>query len=344
MRRAALALLAMLAWGGPAGAQAPDPDWAACSGAEEDAEVIRGCSAVIGRGGQQDAQDRANAFANRGDAHLRRGDAAAALADYDAALALAPQDASLFTSRAGVHLARGDWAAALADFDRAVATDPRYGMGWNDRGVLRLELGDLSGALADFDAAAAIDPDEALFLSNRGQARLLAGETGPALADFDAIIRRAPDSSWGHLGRAETLLATGQGKEATAAAEAARERAAASDRPFDAVLQARALWVLGRSREAVALIDDYLLAHPGMEATALAYRGEARLALGDVAGAQADFETVLGWAPGNLRALGGMAAVHEARGDRAGAIAAWRRAAAAGLGGAAAALARVEGR
>jgi tetratricopeptide (TPR) repeat protein len=100
----------------------------------------------------------------------------------------------------------------------------------------------------------------------------------------------------------------------------------------------------GRSPEAVALLDDYLLANPGLEATALAYRGEARLALGETAGALADFETVLRWAPDNLRALGGMAAVQEARGDRAAAAAAWRRAAAAGLGGAAAALARIEGR
>lgn len=343
MRFAALLLLAVLAGGAaPAGAQQADPDWADCASGEDDARVVRGCTAVIARGDRESAQGRANALANRGDAQFRAGDLGAAMEDYDEAVRLVPQDAALLTSRALLHIARGDVAAARVDFDRAVAADPRHAMAYNDRGFLRLEQGDLRGALADFDAAAALGPDEVLFLSNRGQARLLAGETALALADFDAIIRRAPESSWGHLGRAETLLATGQGKEATAAAEAARERAAASARPFDAVLQARALWVLGRSREAMALFDEYLLANRGTEATALAYRGEAWLALGDAAAALNDFETVLRWTPGNPRALAGLAAAREARGDLAGAAAAWRRAAEGGVGGAAAQAARVE--
>jgi tetratricopeptide (TPR) repeat protein len=343
MRRAALVLAAMLAAGAePAAAQGADRDWAECSGGGEDARVIRGCTAVIGRGTRESAQGRANALANRGDARFRGGDLAAALEDYDAAVRLAPQDATLLTSRANLHIARGDVAAARADFDRAVAADPRNAMAYNDRGFLRFEQGDLRGALADFETAAALGPDEVLFLSNRGQARLLAGQAGPALADFDEIIRRAPDSSWGHLGRAETLLATGQGKAAAAPAEAARERAAASGRAFDSVLQARALWVLGRSREAVALLDRYLVEHPGPQPTAVAYRGEAWLALGDAAAAAGDFEAVLEWTPGNLRALAGLAMAREARGDLPGAAEAWRRAAAGGMGGAADQAARVE--
>src|SRR5262245_55759150 len=45
----------------------------------------------------------------------------------------------------------GDLAGALADYDRAIALKPDEATTYNNRGLVRSELGDLAGALTDFD-------------------------------------------------------------------------------------------------------------------------------------------------------------------------------------------------
>src|SRR5207247_2490600 len=97
-------------------------------------------------------------------------DPAAALADFDAALALSPDDPAGFFNRGLARLrlldepgtepvscrpARPDDApaleAALADFDTALRHEPDNLRARLSRGFLRRRRGDLDGALADFD-------------------------------------------------------------------------------------------------------------------------------------------------------------------------------------------------
>lgn len=53
----------------------------------------------------------------------------------------------------------GDLPGAVADYDRAIALNPEDATAYNNRGNARSDQGDLPGALADYDSAIALFPD-----------------------------------------------------------------------------------------------------------------------------------------------------------------------------------------
>ena len=61
---------------------------------------------------------------------------------------------------------KGDSAGALADYDRAIELDPDDPLAYFNRGVLKREMGAKEGALADFTQASAIDPDLEILLKS----------------------------------------------------------------------------------------------------------------------------------------------------------------------------------
>ncbi|SFI92614.1 tetratricopeptide repeat protein [Caulobacter sp. UNC279MFTsu5.1] len=71
----------------------------------------------------------------RGFVHFRRGEFELALADYDAALRLAPRSATTLYIRGLVKRRLGDPTAGAADIERALKLDPRIGEVWKRRGV-----------------------------------------------------------------------------------------------------------------------------------------------------------------------------------------------------------------
>jgi len=81
-----------------------------------------------------------------------------ALAVYDAAIRIIPNNPILFHDRGLMWRRKGDLDKALADLDRAI----RFGFSdadlYNDRGLIWLEKGRYQRAIADFDRARRIDP------------------------------------------------------------------------------------------------------------------------------------------------------------------------------------------
>jgi tetratricopeptide (TPR) repeat protein len=188
---------------------------------------------------------------SRGNAHRNNGDLAAAIADYDAAIAifddirdalrasghdahwslpLRNDLARMLQNRGLAHKENGDLAAAIADYDaaiaifddirdaiRAIGHDAHWSLklrndlaaGLQNRGVAHHNNGDLAAAIADFDAAVAIFDDirDALrasghdahwslplrndlarVLQNRGLAHRDNFAFAAAIADFDAAV------------------------------------------------------------------------------------------------------------------------------------------------------------
>lgn len=72
---------------------------------------------------------------SRGFVHFRRGEFDLALADYDAALRLAPRSASTLYMRGFVKQRAGDPAAGSADIKKALKIDPHIADVWKRRGV-----------------------------------------------------------------------------------------------------------------------------------------------------------------------------------------------------------------
>ena len=111
---------------------------------------------AAGRLGSKDAE--AEADARPGPARDAIGDSDHALAVYDAAIRVIPDNPILFHDRGLMWRRKGDLDRALADLDRAI----RFGFSdanfYNDRGLIWLEKGRYIRAIADFDRARQIDP------------------------------------------------------------------------------------------------------------------------------------------------------------------------------------------
>jgi tetratricopeptide (TPR) repeat protein len=105
------------------------------------------------------------ALSNRGVAWDHLGDFDRAIADYEAALAIAPADAAVRADLAASHLRRGDAnillgeeAAAEADYAAAIELDPDNPLAYDRRARLLLAKGDAAGAVADLRIALEQDP------------------------------------------------------------------------------------------------------------------------------------------------------------------------------------------
>ena len=62
----------------------------------------------------------------------------------------------------------GQYTEALACFDQAVALNPDDASAWNNRGIILGELGRYSEALACFDKAVALNPDDPAAMEQPG--------------------------------------------------------------------------------------------------------------------------------------------------------------------------------
>lgn len=81
-----------------------------------------------------------------------------ALADCNASLMAAPNDANVHDSRGLVYFKRGDYAASLADYETAVRLEPENGHFLYGRGLARLALGMTAEGNSDLARAEELEP------------------------------------------------------------------------------------------------------------------------------------------------------------------------------------------
>lgn len=108
-----------------------------------------------------------------------------ALASYDCALAVDPQNALIYAHRAFVQVALGDHDAALADFDQALSLDEGLVQAYVNRGVFYTYAGNFSLALGDLTLAYTLDPQNEQALINRAVVHAIEGNYTLALEDLD---------------------------------------------------------------------------------------------------------------------------------------------------------------
>jgi serine/threonine-protein kinase len=133
-----------------------------------------------------------------------------AIADYDRAIELEPGSARLHYGRA--HLVqrwKGDMKGALAGFDEAVRLAPEDGNNWFARGNLRrlVRPPDIDGAIEDYRKAIALAPSLNGPATNLGILLSSRGRQAEAREAFDEAIRRDPSFGMNYFGRAMTFLA-----------------------------------------------------------------------------------------------------------------------------------------
>lgn len=128
-----------------------------------------------------------------------------ALASYDCALALRPQQPDVLNNRGSTLLALGRVDDAIASYDRALAARAEFPEAWCNRGSALEKLGRWDDAMTSYDRALALRPDYADARYNRGNVMKALGRHADALADYDRAIALQPRHADAHNNRGQVL-------------------------------------------------------------------------------------------------------------------------------------------
>jgi tetratricopeptide (TPR) repeat protein len=116
---------------------------------------------------------------------------------------LHPKDQALaYHWRGAEYLHKGEDAAAILDFNRALALDPTLATAYSDRGVAHRRQGHYELAVADYTEAIRLWPNWHDWYLNRGLAYEALGRHDDAIADFTKAVFYAPRLAKGYLLRA----------------------------------------------------------------------------------------------------------------------------------------------
>lgn len=104
---------------------AADKDHKLCNGeGGANDERIAACTRMIAHKGES-KKNKQIAYFNRGIYWHGKGDNDNAIADYDHALNLDPENVDSYANRGNAWLNKGDYERAIADYDKAIELDPR---------------------------------------------------------------------------------------------------------------------------------------------------------------------------------------------------------------------------
>jgi tetratricopeptide (TPR) repeat protein len=172
--------------------------------------------------------DNAKAFGGRGLAYQLRaqeGDTERALADWAKALQINPDDADTLEQRARVYMIQRDYDGMIGDYGALIRLDPDNDWAFQQRAYAYRGKGELERALADYAEAIRIDPKNAQALHGRGLVLRDKGDLDRAIDDFSAAIAIDPDHvAVGGLFRDRAAAYRAKGDAARAAADEAEAK------------------------------------------------------------------------------------------------------------------------
>jgi len=177
-----------------------------CSQTQDNERVISACTARIQTlkslqkgavtgliaGGYFGDRAIADAYNKRGAANLRKGAYREATLDFNAALALVPNNALFYFNRGAVFGATGDFKDAIADFDHSLSLQPDFPEALYSRALARLKSGNADLALADSERAVHLMPRSPQALAVRADVYAALGRAEEAVVDYRAALSLDP--------------------------------------------------------------------------------------------------------------------------------------------------------
>jgi tetratricopeptide (TPR) repeat protein/S1-C subfamily serine protease len=141
---------------------------------------------------------RSSWYSNRGNIYKDQKKWDLALADYNKALTLNPNNPRAYIARADVYEERKEWDLALADYNRAIEIDANFAAAYGSRGVFYQTRKQWDLALADFNKAITIDPNHPNSYGMRGIFYIVQSQEELAIADLTKTIEINPYSVVAH--------------------------------------------------------------------------------------------------------------------------------------------------
>lgn len=212
-----------------------------------------------------------------------------ALAEVDAVLEQSPDDANALILQGEVFRELGKNDAALESFDRATELAPQTPGPYQHRGEIYRNLGEYDKALAQFSKALELQPGELRTLVHRAEVYLRSRRFEEALADVDVVLEKQ-QLVLAHRIRAEVLANLNRLPDAI---EEMEQVSAAMPSQIEPKMQLALYYQADkRLRKAVEVYNE-VLEQQSDSVLARRNRGEAYLTLGEHAAAIADFEKAL---------------------------------------------------
>jgi Flp pilus assembly protein TadD len=114
--------------------------------------VLAWLCAVVLLPGMLNAQD-VKKYVDQGIERCELGHYDQALKDFNDALKLKPNDASLYDLRGMAYRCKGQDNQAIQDFNKAMALDPKFARAYRNRGMVYFDQGEFDKSLADLQQA-----------------------------------------------------------------------------------------------------------------------------------------------------------------------------------------------
>jgi len=134
----------------------------------------------------------------RGMEYYERGEYDEAVAEFQAAIELEPDDAGTHRNLGTAYLEQGKYEEAAAAYEKAIELDPDFGEAYGDLAGAYVNLGRLSEAIAAGEKAIELAPDYAMAYNNLGFAYYTQGMLDEAIAEYQEAIRINPDFDKAH--------------------------------------------------------------------------------------------------------------------------------------------------
>ncbi len=177
-----------------------------------------------------DSKQTADDHAERGRLLFAAGRTAEALADYEAALRIVPDNLKALRLRALALLEEQRYDELLAACDKFLERGRPSVDLLEIRGQARLAREDFAGAIADYTLALSLEPGSAALRNHRGWAYLFSDAFRLALADFDEALRIDPELGQAFSGRGLARASLGLWRDAVADADTAVRLASGAQR------------------------------------------------------------------------------------------------------------------
>ncbi len=233
------------------------------------------------------------AMLNRSAELIRMGRDGEALLQLDRATRLNPASALPFNNRAIVHLKMGKPDDALAAANRAIELDPAVALAHNARSLAYQRLGRIREALIDIDRAIALEEKNEIFLERRAELYAMNREPDKAIADLTTLIEANPAVTDYYNSRGVVRARAGAVEDALADFTAAIERKADSASLYN---RGFVLEKAGKTSLALKDYDAALDLDPNF-AVVHAARGLLKLKLGNKDEALTDLRTAERYGP-----------------------------------------------
>jgi tetratricopeptide (TPR) repeat protein len=119
---------------------------------------IKGCTDFI-RSGKGLEGNLTIAYMNRGIAYGLKGQQAKALADFNTAVELSPDEAVPYYNRGNALFDLKRYPLAIADYTKAAEIDPDFALAYFNRGIAYEKVGDRENSRQDYLMVLQIDPE-----------------------------------------------------------------------------------------------------------------------------------------------------------------------------------------